>query len=141
VDRVIVRPYLQSLGVTPEKPGTFVDQMLAKGVERWPCPQFWKRVTITPEGWIRFCVVDWLDKSKMADLRDTTIKEVWKNAEYDRMRKCHIDGKYEEAHKICGPCTDWMGMRWEWGFEKAIAAAMGDKTIPSAPPPMSPAQK
>lgn len=136
VDRVIVRPYLESLGVTPSKPGTFVDQMLQKGVKRWPCPQFWKRITITPEGWLRFCVVDWLDKSKMGDLRTTTIKEVWKSSEYARMRGCHLSGEYGQAHPICQPCTDWMGMRWEWGFELAISAAMGNKDVPTTPPPL-----
>lgn len=139
VDRVIVRPYLESLGVTPHKPGTFVDTMIQAGVNRWPCPQFWKRVTLTPEGWIRFCVVDWLDKSVLGDLRTTTIEEVWKSAEYTRLRGCHLGGRYGEAHPICGPCTDWMGMRWDWGFELAIRAAMGDSSVPAAPPPIAPA--
>ena len=48
VDRVIVRGYLSNLGLTPQKLGTVVDQM--SGVERWPCPQFWKRITIGSEG-------------------------------------------------------------------------------------------
>ncbi len=137
VDRVIVRPYLESLGLTPPKPGTFVDQMVKKGIERWPCPQFWKRVTITPEGWIRFCVVDWLDKSKVGDLRNTTIKELWHSTEYGRLRSCHLNGEFEQAHAICGPCTDWMGMRWDWGFEVAVAAAMGNTSTPAAPPPLT----
>jgi MoaA/NifB/PqqE/SkfB family radical SAM enzyme len=137
VDRVIVRPYLESIGNNPYKPGSFVDQMKEKGIQRWPCPQFWKRVTISPEGMVRFCVVDWQEKSNLADLHHTTIKEVWKNSEYSRLRGCHLGGKYGEAHNICGPCTDWMGMRWEWGFEVAVNAALGDKNAPSAPPPLA----
>lgn len=133
VDRVIVRPYLENLGLTPSKPGTVVEQL--HGVKRWPCPQFWKRVTIAPEGHIRFCVVDWLDKTALGHVRTHSIKELWKSAEYERLRGCHLSGGYGEAHSICGPCTDWMGMRWEWGFEIAVDAVMGKSNMPSAPPP------
>ena len=132
VDRVIVRPYLENLGLTPGKPDTLVEQL--QGIERWPCPQFWKRVTITPEGHIRFCVVDWLDKSVLGNLETHSIKEVWQNAEYERLRGCHFRGDYQAAHDMCGPCTDWMGMRWEWGFEVAVGAVLGQKEIPSKPP-------
>lgn len=135
VDRVIVRPYLENLGLTPPKPGTVVEQL--QGIKRWPCPQFWKRVTISPDGSIRFCVVDWLDKSVLGHIRTHSIKELWHGAEYERLRGCHIGGKYGEAHSICGPCTDWMGMRWEWGFEVAVGAVMGDRGAPSAPPPLA----
>jgi len=135
VDRVIVRPYLENLGLTPHRPGSIAEQM--KDVPRWPCPQFWKRITISPEGYIRFCVVDWLDETKMGHVRTHSIQEIWKSAEYTRLRGCHLAGDYAGAHPICGPCTDWMGMRWEWGFEVAVGAVMGRKEYPSAPPPMT----
>lgn len=133
VDRVIVRPYLENLGLTPTKPGTVVEKI--GEVKRWPCPQFWKRVTISAEGHIRFCVVDWLNESVLGHVRTHSIKELWHGAEYERLRRAHLEGRYGDAHKICGPCTDWMGMRWEWGFEIAVGAVMGDKNAPSAPPP------
>jgi MoaA/NifB/PqqE/SkfB family radical SAM enzyme len=132
VDRVIVRPYLENLGLTPTKPGTVVEQV--GEVKRWPCPQFWKRVTISPEGHIRFCVVDWLNESVLGHVQTHSIEDLWKSAEYDRLRKAHLEGRYGDAHKICGPCTDWMGMRWEWGFEIAVAAVQGK----AAPPPPAP---
>jgi MoaA/NifB/PqqE/SkfB family radical SAM enzyme len=132
VDRVIVRPYLENLGLTPTKAGTVVEQVGA--VKRWPCPQFWKRVTISPEGHIRFCVVDWLNESVLGHVQTHSIEDLWKSAEYDRLRKAHLEGRYGDAHKICGPCTDWMGMRWEWGFEIAVAAVQGK----AAPPPPAP---
>lgn len=135
VDRVIVRGYLENLGLTPPKPGTVNAQL--PSAQRWPCPQFWKRVTISPDGGIRFCVVDWLEKSVVGNIKTHSIKALWQSAEYERMRRCHLDGRYAEAHPICGPCTDWKGQRWEWGFEVAVGAVMGDKTKASAPPPRS----
>lgn len=132
VDRVLVRPYLENLGLTPPKPGSIVERM--NETPRWPCPQFWKRVSIGPDGSIRFCVVDWLDKSVVGHLRTHTIKELWQGAEYARLRACHLSGRYGEAHSICGPCTDWMGMRWDWGFEVAVGAVLGDNSVPDMPP-------
>jgi MoaA/NifB/PqqE/SkfB family radical SAM enzyme len=134
VDRVIVRGYLENLGLTPPKPGTVVEQL--NGVKRWPCPQFWKRITVNAHGDIRFCVVDWLDKTIIGNVMNDSIRELWQGAEYERQRGCHRGGKYGEAHAICGPCTDWMGMRWEWGFEKAVEAVTGQATHEDAPPPM-----
>lgn len=132
VDRVIVRGYLQNLGLTPPKAGTLVEKLA--GVTRWPCPQFWKRVTINPEGDIRFCVVDWLDQTNVGNIRTQSIEEIWQGAEYERMRKAHLAGKYADAHHLCGPCTDWMGMRWDWGLQHAVSAIMGNKDIPDKPP-------
>lgn len=139
VDRVIVRPYLENLGLTPHRPGSIVEQL--NGVERWPCPQFWKRITISPEGYIRFCVVDWLDVSKLGHVRTHSIQELWKSAEYGRLRQCHLDGDWGGAHSLCGPCTDWMGMRWDWGVEVAINAIMGNTPAPNAPPPLIQVQR
>jgi uncharacterized radical SAM superfamily Fe-S cluster-containing enzyme len=131
VDRVIVRPYLPNLGLTGRKPGDIVDRH--PNVERWPCPQFWKRITVSTEGYIRFCVVDWENESILGHVGKDLIADVWRSAEYSRMRGCHLKGSYTEAHKICTNCTDWMGMRWDWGFDMAIKAAFGDKTIPDKP--------
>jgi len=129
VDRILVRPYLNNLGLTPNKSSDSIP-------ERWPCPQFWKRISINSHGGIRFCVVDWDDKSILGNIKNNTIQEIWSSAEYDRLRGCHIKEKYDEAHKICGPCTDWKGMRWDWGYEKAIGAIRGDKNIPDIPSPL-----
>ena len=123
VDRVLVRPYLANLGLTADAGSLDVEK-------RWPCPQFWKRITINAHGGLRFCVVDWLDKSQIGHLNTHTIAELWKSAEYDRLRGCHLKGAWEEAHPICGPCTDWMGMKWDWGFEIAVRAVLSPGTEP-----------
>ena len=68
---LLLRGYLENLGLTPHKEGTVVDQL--DGIKRWPCPQFWKRVTISPEGCIRFCVVDWLDKTSLGHVQTHSI--------------------------------------------------------------------
>ena len=131
VDRVIVRGYMENLGLTPSKPGTVVDKL--QDVERWPCPQFWKRITVGADGSLRFCVVDWMEKTTLGHISTHTIKELWDSPEYDRLRRTHLEGRYADAHHLCGPCTDWMGMRWNWGFEIAVDAVMGSKTDSQSP--------
>jgi radical SAM protein with 4Fe4S-binding SPASM domain len=93
-------------------------------------------VTISPDGSIRFCVVDWMDKTIVGHLRTHTIKQLWQSAEYDRLRRAHLAGRYAEAHPICGPCNDWKAMRWDWGFEVAVNAVTGKAPAPDAPPPV-----
>jgi MoaA/NifB/PqqE/SkfB family radical SAM enzyme len=123
VDRVMVRGYIENLGLTPTKSGTTATE----SIERWPCPQFWKRITINAEGGIRFCVCDWLDKSVVGHVKTHSIKELWQSVEYNRLRKAHLEGRYADAHPICGPCTDWKPMRWDWGFEVAVKAVMEEE--------------
>jgi MoaA/NifB/PqqE/SkfB family radical SAM enzyme len=142
VDRVIVRSYQTNLGLTPDKdkPQGTPDKLHgapAKPAQRWPCPQFWRRVTVGPDGSVRFCVVDWNHKTNLGNLRTHTIKELWQGVEYERMRRAHLEGRYAEAHSLCGPCHDWQGMRWDWGFEVAVNAVTGRAPAPSTPPPLA----
>lgn len=115
VDKVLVRYEHQNLGI------------VAKGAHavpnlppRWACPQFWKRVTISHEGKILFCVIDWLGKSALGDVRTQTIEEVWKSAPYEEMRRLHREGR-ENEHPLCGPCTDWATMPWGYGFDRVMS--------------------
>jgi MoaA/NifB/PqqE/SkfB family radical SAM enzyme len=134
VDRVIVRGYQSLLGLVPGKSSDVLEPAQQAG--RWPCSQFWRRVTVSADGAVRFCVVDWDHKSNVGHLRTHTIKELWRSAEYERMRRAHLEGRYADAHHLCGPCRDWQGMRWDWGFEVAVNAVTGREPAPAAPPPI-----
>lgn len=128
-DRILVRPYLTNLGLTPNK----TKDKLPK---RWPCPQLWKRITINVHGNLRFCVVDWDDKSEIKSLEHFSIKEIWNGQKYDELRSFHLKGDFKSGQSICETCTDWKGMRWDWGYEKALEALRGDKKIPDMPTPL-----
>ncbi len=138
VDRVLVRGYIQNLGLTPSRDGMSPTE---QEPQRWPCPQFWKRVSINPEGGIRFCTCDWMNKTVVGNIKTHSIKQLWKGAEYDRLRKAHLEGRYADARPICGPCVDWKPMRWEWGFEVAVKAVTGQESSPANPPGSVPPNK
>lgn len=129
VDRILVRPYLNNLGLTPNKSSR-------KLPKRWPCPQLWKRISINYKGDIRFCVVDWDDKSVLGNIENNSIEKIWNNKNYDKLRSCHLKGDFKTGQSICEKCTDWQGMRWDWGYEKALEALRGDSSIPETPSPL-----
>ncbi len=113
VDEVIVRGLNTDLGIVK------VSETYFRDITRWPCPQFWKRVTINQNGDIRFCVEDWFNRGVVANIRDRSIQEVWTSPVYERFRELHRTGRWNEM-KLCKPCLDWQHMQWDHGFEKAI---------------------
>ena len=118
VDEVLVRGLNTDLGIVNASE-TYFDADLA----RWPCPQFWKRVTVNHLGEIRFCVEDWFNRGVVANVRDHTIQEVWQSPIYRRFRELHASGRWRDM-KMCGPCMDWQHMAWDHGFEKAVGRVL-----------------
>lgn len=119
VDEVLVRGLNTDLGIVNASE-TYFDAKL----ERWPCPQFWKRVTINHDGGVRFCVEDWFNRGVVSNIRDHSIQEVWQSPIYRRFRELHQTGRWRDM-KLCSPCMDWQHMRWDHGFEKAVKRVLG----------------
>ena len=118
VDEVLIRGLNTDLDLVNVTEVFFKDD-----VARWPCPQFWKRVTINFNGEVRFCVEDWRNKGIVGNVKEQTIQEIWKSAGYEKFRELHLSGRWNEM-KMCKPCRDWQHMEWEHGFEKAINKVM-----------------
>jgi radical SAM protein with 4Fe4S-binding SPASM domain len=114
VDEVLVRGLNTDLGIVNVSETYFNDRLT-----RWPCPQFWKRVTINHNGDIRFCVEDWFNRGLVANIREHSIREVWQSPMYERFRELHRTGRWGDMN-MCRPCLDWQHMEWDHGFEKAI---------------------
>ena len=123
VDEVLVRGLNTDLGIVNVSE-TYFDE----DVTRWPCPQFWKRVTINHLGEIRFCVEDWFNRGVVGNLREHTIQEIWQSPIYEKFRELHMTGRWNDM-KLCNGCMDWQHMEWDHGFEKAINKVMGKPAI------------
>jgi radical SAM protein with 4Fe4S-binding SPASM domain len=119
VDEVLVRGLNTDLGLV-----NVAETYFDTGLTRWPCPQFWKRVTINHHGDVRFCVEDWFNRGVVGNLREHSIQEIWTSALYDRFRELHRTGRWGEM-TMCRPCLDWQHMEWGHGFEKAINRVTG----------------
>ena len=119
VDEVVVRGLNNDLGIVNVSE-TYFDEDLG----RWPCHQFWKRVTINHDGDVRFCVEDWRNTGLVGNVLETSIVDMWQSPVYERFRELHMSGKWNEM-TMCGKCQDWQHMRWDHGFEKTINRVMG----------------
>ncbi len=118
VDEVLVRGLNTDLDIV-----NVSEVYFKKDLPRWPCPQFWKRVTINYNGDVRFCVEDWRNNGVVGNVRDQGIHEIWKSEAYEKFRKLHRTGRWGDI-KMCQPCRDWQHMEWDHGFEKAINKVM-----------------
>jgi radical SAM protein with 4Fe4S-binding SPASM domain len=118
VDEVLVRGLNTDLGIVNASETYFED------IERWPCPQFWKRVTINQHGDVRFCVEDWRNTGVVGNVMEQSIAEIWTSNVYRELREKHATGRWCDV-SMCAKCMDWQHMRWDHGFEKAINKVMG----------------
>ncbi len=114
VDEVLVRGLNNDLGIVNVTEVYFDEELT-----RWPCPQFWKRVTINHDGDVRFCVEDWHNNGIVGNIRTQSIQEIWQSPEYEQFRQLHHTGCWGQMN-MCKPCLDWQHMEWDYGFEKAI---------------------
>jgi MoaA/NifB/PqqE/SkfB family radical SAM enzyme len=83
---------------------------LAESMRR-PCLYPWERIAVNARGDLAFCPSDWVHGSRVADYRDTTIRETWQGPFYSALRAAHRSGDYS-AHRFCGECPDWAATRW-----------------------------
>lgn len=70
--------------------------------ERDICFQPFKSFTITPEGLVSACVIDYSQDLIVADLKKTTLKEAWTNEIYREFRRRHLGKNLKGG--ICYNC-------------------------------------
>lgn len=68
------------------------------------CPDPFFRATITPQGFLTTCVVDYQNYLCVADLHETTIKEAWHNDTFVGLRRRHLTGNLHGL--ICDNCLN-----------------------------------
>lgn len=68
------------------------------------CFQPFKSFTVTPEGYLSVCVLDYQKDLIVADLNKTTMQEAWRNTIYKDFRKKHMEGNLK--HLPCYNCIN-----------------------------------
>ncbi|MCX6077373.1 MAG: radical SAM protein [Campylobacterales bacterium] len=66
------------------------------------CPDPFNRLTISSEGYLTACVVDYQNALVTADLSKVTIVEAWNNEEFQKLRKKHLEDNLEGT--LCYNC-------------------------------------
>lgn len=114
VDRVIIRTYTTIGGLMSH------DKMGINSSEnRWPCPLLWTRIFINVNGFIKFCVEDWLDKTVLGDIRNDTLSDIWNSRQYQILRNNHLLGRFDEV-LYCKECIDWPARQWNYDYFYAL---------------------
>ena len=128
VDLVITRKYYTATaetgGTGPDITG---DQDFQK-TDRWPCTLFWRRITITDDGGIQYCIDDWLHKSRLGHLDQNSIKDIWTSKTYNKLREYHLKGQ-QHKNPYCADCTEWQGMTWDFDYFVAMEKMIGKQLL------------
>lgn len=129
VDNVMIRTYYDATHVIG-KPGP---DMTGKQVpfppeERWPCQQFWRRMNVSEDGTVRYCVDDWYNGSRLGHVAESSLKEIWQGADYQHYRTLHQERRFHE-NPFCADCTEWQGMRWDFDYFVAMEKMLGKKLL------------
>lgn len=66
------------------------------------CPDIFSRCTVTPQGYLSACVVDYRNYLIIADLNTANIKDLWHGQEYVKLRRKHMEGALKGL--ICNNC-------------------------------------
>ena len=73
---------------------------------------------------MRFCVDDWYNATRLGDLHDTTIAEIWHSPAYEELRALHLQRQFD-CIPYCEKCTEWQGMRWDYDYFLAMEKLLG----------------
>lgn len=69
-----------------------------------PCYFLWNFISITWEGKVQICCMDYDASHIIGDLNHKGVSEVWNGKEVQRLRKLHLDLKHD-AIPLCSTCT------------------------------------
>ena len=123
VDNVIVRKFLTWGSNTQLDPNQSADPIAYLDRDAGvPCPYPFHRLNIDTRGKVEVCGFDIMGRSNMGNVRDQSIREVWKGAMFDWFRTKHRDGQGGDI-PLCAECPDWKYRSWEHNYRKALENA------------------
>ena len=76
-----------------------------------PCHMLWDRITLTQEGFLSLCCVDYENSLTYADLNKTPLKEAWNNDIMQNMRSKHLDQELNGTQ--CHNCVYGVSEKFE----------------------------
>lgn len=128
-DFVVIRRLHSCAGAKTEKAEIMRTQTAE--ADRRPCLYPWERMSLAPDGFLKFCPEDWVHGSTIADYRTTTIKEAWQGEFMQSLRAAHLNNAFKD-HPFCGQCPDWQATRWP-GEGRSYANMIEDFREPAPP--------
>lgn len=123
VDEVMRRKFLTwgsntSLdAVNSADPTPYLDK-----TEGEPCPYPFHRLNVDSRGKVEVCGYDIAGRTNFGNLREQTIREIWKGPMFEWWRQMHLDRR-GGAIPLCRECPDWQYRSWTHNWEKVMRTA------------------
>ena len=64
------------------------------------CMQLWERLYVWYDGEINPCDFDYKSYLSMGNIKNSTLKEIWRSTQYENLRRKHLEKKRSK----CFPC-------------------------------------
>ncbi len=77
--------------------------------KRYPCVLLWYMLAINSDGEASTCSVDWNRSSKLGNIHDSTIKEIWNGERIREIRRKQLDGIWDDPN-VCDECVVWVSV-------------------------------
>lgn len=74
-------------------------------MKRMPCPNLWYHGYIFWDGSLTSCERDYDIRTPLGNVRDQGVMAAWHGAEMRRLRRAHVEGRFEAP--ACERCTEW----------------------------------
>ncbi|HVA38732.1 MAG TPA: formyltransferase family protein [Candidatus Dormibacteraeota bacterium] len=123
VDNVIVRKFLTWGSSTNIDPNTSADPLPYLDRDNAiPCPYPFHRLNVDSRGKVEVCGFDIGGRTNMGNLKQQTIREIWRGAMFEWWRTMHRSGKGGDI-PLCAECPDWKYRSWRHNYRKALTNA------------------
>jgi len=86
---------------------------------RWPCVHLWQRLVVDFRSHIRFCPIDWHDKSYVGDATTMSLHEAWHGPFMRELRRRHLAADYAGCG-VCEKCGDWANTPWSQSWVNMV---------------------
>ena len=74
--------------------------------ERVPCSRIWGGLNILSNGDVVPCCGDYSGSVVFGNIKDESIKEIWRNDKFNEFRQLHLEGRWKEI-PLCRDCIVW----------------------------------
>ncbi len=71
-----------------------------------PCNFLWGEMYVWYDGKCNPCDVDYKSELQVGNIKENSIKEIWNNEQYRKLRNMHLSGKRNECFP-CDRCSNW----------------------------------
>ncbi len=80
---------------------------------RVPCRALWDQIAIYWDGNVPICCHDVEGNMLMGNVQHKSIKDVWNNQKFEKVRQRHIDEEYSKL-QLCADCKEW------WRYSESV---------------------